>query len=98
MRKLLHLNGAFRYVLLIVCVCAVSVVFLFLPFPSKQNSKQKYSYYQHLSGSASDSSLAADELNPDQYQLNLPEVNQYHFRRKIEAEALKLPQNTAILR
>lgn len=98
MRKLPHLNGAFRYVLLIVCVCVVSVVFLFLPFPSKQNSQQKYSYYQHLSGSAADSSLAADELNPDQYQLNLPEVNQYHFRRKIEAEALKLPQNTAILR
>lgn len=59
----------------------------------------KYDYYQNLSGSASDEqSLAADELNPDQYQLNLPEVNQAHFQRKIEAESLKLPPNTAVLR
>lgn len=93
-----HLNGAFRYLVLIISVCVVSVCFLFLPFPNHQQTQPKYSYYQKLSGSADDhGSLAADELNPDQYQLNLPEVNQSHFRRKIEAEALKLPQNTAVL-
>lgn len=99
MKRKPYLNGGFRYLLLVICVCVVSVCFLFLPFPNGQQTQLKYSYYQKLSGSASDgSSLAADELNPDQYQLNLPEVNQSHFQRKIEAEALKLPQNTAVLR
>ena len=75
----------FRYLLLIACVCVVSLCFVFYPFPQTQDSYNKYDYYQHVSGSASDhSSLAADELNPDQYQLNLPEVNLVQFRRKIE--------------
>ena len=99
MKRHPHLNGAFRYLLLILCVCVVSVCFVFLPIPGNQGTQRKYDYYQYLSGSASDkSSLAADELNPDQYQLNLPEVNLAHFRRKIEAESLKRPQNTVQLR
>lgn len=99
MKRLPHLNGVFRYLLLLICVCTVSVCFLFLPFPNRNDAQQqKYSYYQYLSGDASDRSLAADELNPDSYQLNLPEINQAHFRRRIEAEAGKLPAGTALLR
>lgn len=93
-----QLNGAFRYILLIICVCVVSLCFLFLPFPNGTKTQLKYGYYQNLSGSASDdSSLAADELDPDQYQLELPEVNQAHFQRKIEAESEKLPQHTSVM-
>ena len=99
MKRLLHLSGAFRYILLIICVCVVSVCFLFLPLPNGNDAQQrKYSYYQYLSGSATDHSLAADELNPDSYQLNLPEISQAHFCKRIEAESVPLPPGTAVLR
>ena len=99
MNRFPHLNGVVRALLLIVCVCIVSVCFLFLPFPNGSDTQQrKYSYYRYFSGSASDVSLAADELNPDSYALNLPEISQGHFRRRIQAESAHLPKNASIMK
>ncbi len=98
MNRFPHLNGVFRALLLVICVCVVSICFLFLPFPKATETQQrKYSYYRYLSGSASDDSLAADELHSDSYQLNLPEISQGHFKRRIEAESLKLPDKLKAL-
>lgn len=97
MKRMRHLNGAFRYFLLLLTVTAISAGFLYLPLPQKKTpDSSSFDYYHYLAGST-DRKPAPDTIEPDSISHTLPAITKAHFSQRIEAESLRLPPDTSVL-
>lgn len=77
-----------RMFFIILAIVAAILWFLFFPLhqPQQQNSSQ---FYHNLSYWSRESALAADELEPDRYSFNVPNISKADVSSYVEAEEIK---------
>lgn len=100
MKRSPRMSGFTKAIVMLLSVTIASSCFLFLPSGIRSTLPQRgnYGYYSYLSGSASNpSSLASDELSPDQYIVQIPEIQKARTGTRQEAEAQELPEGTHII-
>ncbi len=77
-----------RMFFIILAIVAAMLWFLFFPLhqPQQQNTSQ---FYHNLSYWSRESALAADELEPDRYSFNVPNISKADVSSYVEAEEIK---------
>ncbi len=80
--------------LMTVLICSVTAVFLL--YPDTSSMPKQSAYLDRISGAAADNTLAADELAPYIYAINVPEIERKNAAWSMEAEDTILPAGAHI--
>lgn len=78
-----------RSVLLVLLIFTLVLAFLIFPSKDDQNQRSNSQFYENLSYWSKETPLAADELAPDIYQFDVPDIAKSEVAFSVEAEDVK---------
>ncbi|MCQ2417827.1 MAG: glycoside hydrolase [Oscillospiraceae bacterium] len=97
MKEIKAIKALRKSMLLLCSVTVTACGFLFLPFGIQKAQNGEFGFYDYLRGKANKENTA-DELQLEKLASELPDVQQVHFYRKIEAEAAGLSSVCSVKR